>query len=324
MIMTAPRPTHVPVLLQECIDLLDVRPDGVYVDCTTGLGGHSREILKRLGPNGRLLCIDKDSEALSSARANLSVGSGSPTLEFVHADHRELGQIAADHGIERFDGILMDLGVSSLQLGSADRGFSFGLNGPLDMRMNPSSGGVTAADIVNTWPESSLADLFWRYGEERNSRRLARAVVAARPLETTWDLARAAEQVAGNARGRPLLHPATKAFLALRIVVNGELDSLTDVLPLARDLLSSGTPSHHGGRLVIIAFHSLEDRIVKQFFRAESTDCICPPVIPVCRCGHKASLRLLTPKAIRPSEDEVAANPRARSAVLRAAERITP
>jgi 16S rRNA (cytosine1402-N4)-methyltransferase len=308
------------VLLQECIDLLDVRPDGQYIDCTTGLGGHSRAILERLGPEGRLLCIDKDAEALSSARASLTRGVGRP-VSFAHADHRELGAIAAEHGFHDVDGILMDLGVSSMQLGTADRGFSFGLEGPLDMRMDPSNEGPTAADIVNTLSESSLADLFWRYGEERRSRRLAKAVVAARPLQTTWDLARAAEQVAGNVRGRTLIHPATRAFLALRIVVNGELDSLTDVLPLARDLLSSGTPNRHGGRLVVIAFHSLEDRIVKQFFRESASECICPPRLPECRCGHTRTMKLVTSKAKRPSDEEVAKNPRARSAVLRAAER---
>jgi 16S rRNA (cytosine1402-N4)-methyltransferase len=192
--MATPRPVHVPVLLHECIDLLDIRPGGAYIDATTGLGGHARAICERLGPEGKLLCIDKDADALESARASLRAGIGSPTVSWVHADFRRIGEVAADYGFYDVDGILMDLGVSSMQLGTPGRGFAFGLEGPLDMRMDPSSEGPTAADIVNTWSESSLADLFWRYGEERQSRRLAKAVVAARPLRTTWDLARAAEQ----------------------------------------------------------------------------------------------------------------------------------
>jgi 16S rRNA (cytosine1402-N4)-methyltransferase len=214
----------------------------------------------------------------------------------------------------------MDLGISSFQIGEARRGFAFALEGPLDMRMDPDSGGITAEEIVNTWDETSLADLFYQLGEERQSRRIARSIVYNRPLQTTWDLARSVEQALGGTRRQTHIHPATKVFQALRLYVNGELDTLSVALPLAQSLLGSG--NSHGGRLAVISFHSLEDRIVKQYFRRESTQCICPPGMPECRCGHVATLRELTRKAIRPSEAEVAGNPRSRSAVLRAVERI--
>lgn len=316
--MTAPTPVHVPVLLRETLDLLDVRPGGSYIDCTTGLGGHSSEIAARMGETGRLLCLDQDREALEFARAKLAPFGR--RVSFAHANFRELADVAKREGFQDVDGILMDLGISSFQIGEARRGFAFALEGPLDMRMDPASGGITAEEIVNTWDETSLANLFFQLGEERQSRRIARAVVAARPLRTTWDLARSVEQAVGGSRRQTHIHPATKVFLALRLRVNGELDTLHAALPQAHGLLDTG--NHHGGRLAVISFHSLEDRIVKQYFRRESTGCICPPDLPVCRCGHVATLRDLTRKAIRASEAEVAANPRARSAVLRAAERI--
>jgi 16S rRNA (cytosine1402-N4)-methyltransferase len=228
--------------------------------------------------------------------------------------------VAAREGFQDADGILMDLGISSFQIGEARRGFAFALEGPLDMRMDPDSGGITAGEIVNTWDETSLADLFYQLGEERQSRRIARSIVFNRPLQTTWDLARSVEQALGGTRRQTHIHPATKVFQALRLYVNGELDTLSVALPLAQSLLGSG--NSHGGRLAVISFHSLEDRIVKQYFRRESTQCICPPGMPECRCGHVATLRELTRKAIRPSEAEVAGNPRSRSAVLRAVERI--
>lgn len=318
VVMTAPTPVHVPVLLREAIDLLDVREGGLYIDCTTGLGGHSEAIARAMGDTGRLLCFDQDREALEFARTKLAPFGRRAT--FVHANFREIATIAAQEGFQEVDGILMDLGVSSFQMGTAARGFAFALEGPLDMRMDPGSGGLTAADIVNTWDESSLADLIYEYGEERQSRRIARAIVRNRPLQTTWDLARSVEQAVGGARRHTQIHPATKVFQALRIRVNGELDSLHAALPLAHSLLGSG--NNHGGRLAVISFHSLEDRIVKQYFRRESTGCLCPPQLPVCRCGHAATLRELSRRGIRPSEAEVAANPRSRSAVLRAAERI--
>ncbi len=320
MVVMTNQPSHTPVLLEAAIDYLDVRPGGTYIDCTTGLGGHSEAVAGRLGEQGRLLCMDQDRDALEFARAKLAPFGR--RVSFAHGNFRDLAEIAAEHGITKADGILMDLGISSMQIGTAERGFAFGLEGPLDMRMDADSGGETAADIVNTWDETSLANLIYTYGEERQSRRIARAIVAARPLGTTWELARAVEQAVGGARGRTQIHPATKVFLALRIRVNGELDSLDAALPQALSLLDGPGPDSHGGRLVVISFHSLEDRIVKQYIRQEAKDCLCPPGLPVCRCGHVATLRDLTRRAVRPSDEEVARNPRARSAVLRAAERI--
>jgi 16S rRNA (cytosine1402-N4)-methyltransferase len=314
------QPTHVPVMLDEAMRYLAVRPGGTYIDCTTGLGGHSEAIATAMGSEGRLLCLDQDRDALEFARARLAPFGR--RVSFAHGNFRDLASLAGQEGFHDVDGILMDLGVSSMQFGVAERGFAFGLEGPLDMRMNQSAGGETAADIVNTWDDGELADLIYKYGEERQSRRIARAIVAARPLRTTWDLARAVERAVGGARGRTQIHPATKVFLALRIRINGELDSLDAALPQAHSLLGFGTDDRGAGRLVVISFHSLEDRMVKQYIRRESSDCLCPPELPVCRCGHVATLKNLTPKAVLPGEDEIARNPRARSAVLRAAERI--
>ncbi|MBH76789.1 MAG: 16S rRNA (cytosine(1402)-N(4))-methyltransferase [Dehalococcoidia bacterium] len=317
-VQTSPQTPHTPVLLTEALGYLAVREGGTYIDCTAGAGGHSAAIAKAMGEKGSLLCIDQDNEALEFARARLApYGS---RVSFARGNFRDLHKIAADKGFESVDSILMDLGVSSIQLDTPERGFAFAHEGPLDMRMDQSSDGMTAADIVNTWDEQALANLFREHGEVRGSRRIARAVIAARPLRSTWDLAKAVEQAAGGARDRTQQHPATKVFLALRIRVNGELDSLSTALPLARSLLGFG-PSHQGGRMVTIAFHSLEDRIVKQFFGRESRDCLCPPVLPECRCDHRATLSLLTRRAVRPSDNEVARNPRSRSGVLRAAQR---
>lgn len=314
-----PSPVHVPVLLSEALHYLAVRPGGRYIDCTTGLGGHSSAIAEELGAEGRLLCMDQDADALEFARTKLAPFGR--RVSFVHGNFRDIASVAQAEGFTAVDGILMDLGISSMQIGRAERGFAFGLDGPLDMRMDPSSGGITAAEIVNEWDETSIANLFYTYGEERQSRRIAASVVHNRPIATTWELARAVEQAVGGARGRTQIHPATKVFLALRIRVNGELDSLDAALPQAHSLLGFGT-AHRGGRLVVISFHSLEDRVVKQYIRHEATDCICPPQVPVCRCGHAATLRDLTRRAVKPGDEEVARNPRSRSAVLRAAERL--
>lgn len=319
VVMTSPF-THTSVLVPEALHFLAVKPGGSYIDCTTGLGGHSQAIMEALGPSGRLLCIDQDREALEFARARLAPFGR--RVSFAHGNFRELALMALAEGFSDVDGILMDLGISSMQIQRPERGFAFGLDGPLDMRMDADGTSPTAAEIVNTWDETSLADLFFRLGEERQSRRIATAVVRARPLQTTSELARIVEQVVGGARGKTQIHPATKVFLALRIRVNSELDSLDAALPLAHNLLGSGTAPGQGGRLVVISFHSLEDRIVKQYIRRESSDCVCPPGLPICRCGHRATLRDLTRKAVKPGPAELIANPRARSAVLRAAERI--
>lgn len=319
VVVMTPPPVHIPVLLPEALHFLAVRPGGRYIDCTTGLGGHSTAIAQELGDEGRLLCMDQDADALEFARTKLAPFGR--RVSFVHGNFRDIASVAQAEGFTTVDGILMDLGISSMQIGRAERGFAFGLEGPLDMRMDPSSGGITAAEIVNEWDETSIANLFFTYGEERQSRRIASAVVRNRPIATTWELAKAVEQVVGGARGRTQIHPATKVFLALRIRVNGELDSLDAALPQAHSLLGFGT-AHGGGRLVVISFHSLEDRVVKQYMRREATDCLCPPQVPLCRCGHVATLRDLTRRAVKPGDAEVARNPRARSAVLRAAERL--
>jgi len=308
-------PSHIPVLLHETLSWLDPQPGGRYVDATVGLGGHAAEILARATPGGRLLAIDRDPEALREARARLAAYGD--RIMFAQARFDALDEIARREGFERVQGVLLDLGVSSLQLDAAERGFSFQQEGPLDMRMGPDAS-ITAAEIVNRWPEDELARIIYTYGEERRSRRVARAIVAARPLRTTRELADVVARAAGGggrtAVGR--LHPATRTFQALRIAVNGELEALEAVLPQAAGLLAPG------GRLAVIAFHSLEDRIVKQFMARESTDCICPPRQPYCTCGHRATLTRLTRKPVRAREEEVSRNPRSRSARLRVAERL--
>jgi 16S rRNA (cytosine1402-N4)-methyltransferase len=283
---------HVPVLLEETLELLAVRPGGLWVDGTLGLGGHAEAVLRRAAPDGRLLGLDRDQEALERARARLVPFGARVRLE--HADYRE---IPARLGDERASGILLDLGVSSLQLDDAERGFSFMREGPLDMRMDRTERG-TAAEIVNRMRESELADLIHEYGEEPFSRRIARAIARAREqerIETTTRLAEIVRRAAPRSR-RPGLHPATRTFQALRIRVNRELDGLGEAIERAAACLRTG------GRLVVIAFHSLEDRAAKEAFRSLA--------------GR--GFRLLTKKPVRPTEAEVRANPRARSARLRA------
>lgn len=305
---------HRPVMLREALEALAVHPGGTYVDCTVGLGGHAVAILEAASPDGRLLGIDADPEALAVARERLAPFGERATL--VEANFLDLAAVAAARGFSQVDGVLFDLGVSSLQLESAGRGFSFQVEAPLDMRFNPRQR-RTAAELVNELGAEELARLLWEFGEERQSRRIARALVAQRPLRTTLDLAKAVEQAVGRGwAGRSKTHPATKTFLALRIAVNEELDALVDGVRAAHGLLG------FGGHLVVIAFHSLEDRIVKRFLRREASACICPPGIPICRCGHQPTLRLVARRALRPSPGEVAANPRSRSARLRAAQRV--
>ena len=311
--MSASTPTHVPVMLDEVLEGLAVHPGGRYIDATVGLGGHAEAISRAAAPGGRLLGIDADPEALNLARARLAPFGDAIVL--VHGNFREIASHARRAGFPRVDGVLFDLGVSSYQLDASGRGFSFQRDEPLDMRMDPGSE-RSAADIVNSGSEQELAKLIRRYGEERRSRAIARAIIANRPLRTTADLVGAIEQAAGRGRERRI-HPATLTFQALRIAVNRELDSLGDTLSAACSLLD-GT----GTRLVVIAFHSLEDRIVKDFMRRESRDCICPPRLPICRCGHVATLRLVSRRVRKPSADEIASNPRARSARLRVAERL--
>jgi len=309
--MTDPAGNHVAVLLDETIAALAPHTGGRYLDGTVGLGGHAERILDESSPNGSLLGLDRDHEALSLARVRLQRFGARAAL--VHANYAEAVAVAADAGITPLSGLLLDLGVSSLQLDRPERGFSFRAEGPLDMRFDPTTG-ESANDLVNGAGEEELADVIWRYGEERASRRIARAIVRSRPIRTTTQLARIIERVVGRPGQR--VSPATRTFQALRIAVNRELENLASILEDSRSLLESG------GRLAVITFHSLEDRIVKQFIQRESRDCVCPPGLPECRCGHTASFRPINRSPITPSEDETRRNPRSRSAKLRSAVRV--
>lgn len=305
-------PRHEPVMLHEVVEALAVRPGGRYVDATVGLGGHARAIVEAAQPGGRLLGIDRDPQALVIATERLAPYGDAVVL--ARGEFAEVARICEERGFTPIDGILIDAGVSSLQLDTEGRGFSFRRDEPLDMRMDP-DGPTTAADLVNSTSEHDLAGIIFEYGEERRSRRIAHAIVERRPLRTTGDLARAVEAAVGR-RPQARIHPATLTFQALRIAVNGELDQLERALDAAHDLLAPG------GRLAVISFHSLEDRMVKQFIREHARDCICPPKQPICTCDHRATLRDVVRGGRTASDDEVARNPRARSARLRAAERL--
>ncbi len=309
---------HKPVLLQETIDGLAVDPGKHFIDGTLGGGGHARAILEASAPDGRLLALDADPDAIARCRKRLApLGAGLAPYHhrviLIHANFADMECVARSHGFSRVDGVLLDLGLSSFQLAARERGFSFQLDGPLDMRFDPRQG-RTAADLVNTLTEAEIADLLWRYGEERRSRRIAREIARRRPLYTTAQMGEAVIAAVGR-RGR--LHPATRTFMALRIAVNDELTALQAVLPQAMRLLTPGQ-----GRLAVLSYHSLEDRLTKHWFQREARDCICSIDVPECRCGHKAILRILTRKPIRPSPEEVKANRRSRSARLRLAERL--
>ena len=304
------QPPHQPVLYHEIIHALHPFSPGLYVDGTVGAGGHAWGILDICKPEGRLLGLDLDPQALKLANQRLSVFN--PRVTLVQASYTTLLEQMRRLGWQHVNGIVLDLGVSSIQLDRPERGFSFLNEGPLDMRFGPDQP-TNAEDLVNTLPEADLADLIWRYGEEPQSRRIARAIMAARPLHTTRELAEVVSRVTGGRRGR--LHPATRTFQALRIAVNQELQTIETVLPLVVEALIPG------GRLAVITFHSLEDRIVKQFIRRESKDCICPPEQPDCNCQHEASLIDITRHPIVATEEEKSENSRARSAHLRIAEK---
>lgn len=304
-------PGHEPVMLEECISALQIQRGGRYIDCTVGGGGHAAAILEESSPGGRLIGIDADPHAIRVARGKLKPYGKDVIL--VNENFKYLENICTRHGFSPVNGVLFDLGMSSLQLEEAGRGFSFRQDSPLDMRFSDRQD-LTAADIVNTYPEVELARLLHRYGEEQRNRQIARCIVERRPLGTTQELARVVEQAVGGTRGR--IHPATKTFQALRIAVNHELENLELALEQAVNLLGNG------GRLVVISFHSLEDRLVKGFFRREAQWCICPPGMPACICGHTPRLKVLSKKAFRPSLVEVQTNPRSRSARMRVAERI--
>jgi 16S rRNA (cytosine1402-N4)-methyltransferase len=302
---------HIPVLLRAVLDGLNIRPGGVLVDGTVGAGGHSAAILDS-APDVRIIGFDRDPRSLDIAARRLAPYGERANL--FHANYDQMERILSEHSIAHVDGILLDLGISSMHVDEADRGFTFKTDAPLDMRFDPSENQQSAADVVNTYDAEELANILYEYGEEPQSRAIARAIIAARPLHSTRQLA---DVIARAHRGaREKIHPATRTFQALRIAVNDELGALERVLPQALNLLNSS------GRLAIISFHSLEDRIVKNFMRDESTDCICPPKQPVCTCGHVARIALVNRKPITADEEELSANPRSRSAKLRVAEKL--
>jgi len=312
---------HQPVLYQQILDALNPRSDGFYVDGTIGAGGHASGVLQASSPGCQLLGLDVDPQALDLARERLEDFGDRAILR--HGSYTALASELDKLGWDVVDGVLLDLGVSSMQLDSAERGFSFQADAPLDMRFDPGAP-YRAADLVNDLPQDELADLIYEYGEERRARQIARAIVGERPVNTTVQLANIVAgaipfrgRQKGRKSGRKRAHPATRTFQALRIAVNGELDAVREVLPIAMEALAPG------GRLAVISFHSLEDRIVKRFTRRESRDCICPPRQPVCTCEHIARLVEITRQPVRPDQDEVNANPRARSARLRVAEKLS-
>jgi 16S rRNA (cytosine1402-N4)-methyltransferase len=298
---------HVPVLLQEVLAGLQPRPGGRYIDGTLGAGGHAAAILQACAPDGRLLGMDRDPVALTAARAALAPFGG--RAQIVHGSYTEMGDAA--RGFAPVDGILLDLGLSSLQLDDPARGFAFQHDGPLDMRFDPQAE-LTAAEIVNTWPLAELADIIFQFGEERHSRRIAAAIGRARPLRTTTELAAVVAQAVGGRREK--IHPATRTFQALRMAVNGELEAVAAVLPLAVSLLGPG------GRLAVIAFHSLEDRLVKDFIRAQARPPADDPARPPAH--FVPVLSEVTRKPVMATAEEIARNPRARSARLRLAEKL--
>ena len=302
---------HIPVLIDDVVNALDVRPGKRYVDCTMGGGGHSLAIIEQSQPGGQLIGIDADPEAINLAQHNLYDYFENTTL--INDNFSHLEYICAATAFTPVDGILFYLGLSSLQLESTERGFSFQRSGPLDMRFNPDEN-LTAADIINKMPEEKLAQLIRIYGEEPFANRIAKEIVRNRPITDTALLAELVSITVGARHGR--IHPATRTFQALRIAVNRELEYLTSALEQAIKCLGKG------GRLVVISYHSLEDRIVKNFLLKESKNCLCPPNITECRCNHNAKLSILTKNAILPSDNEVDTNTRSRSAKLRAAARL--
>ena len=307
--------THKPVLLAECLEGLNIRPDGVYVDGTLGRAGHSLEIAKRL-ETGRLICLDRDQAALDAAAVRLRDYKDRVTL--VHANFENLTEVLSELGVSRAAGMLFDLGVSSPQLDDASRGFSYMADAPLDMRMDRSDS-LTAWDIVNTWDAAALRKILYEYGEERYAPKIAAAIErrrSERPIETTLELADLIRSAMPPAALREKQHPAKRSFQAIRIAVNDELGAVSRMMEAAIPLLAPG------GRLAVITFHSLEDRIVKSAMQQAAKGCTCPPEFPVCVCGKKPQIRIVTRKPIVSGPAELEENPRARSAKLRIAEKL--
>ena len=308
--------THRPVLLDECIEALNIRPEGVYLDGTLGRAGHSREIARRLSGSGRLICVDRDQAALDAAQERL--GEWMDRVTLVHSNFDRVSEILDELGISGVDGMLFDLGVSSPQLDDGSRGFSYMADAPLDMRMDRSEG-LTAADVVNTWSQEELRRILFQYGEERYAPLIAAAIVRhreERPIETTLELVDIIKEAMPARALKEKQHPAKRSFQAIRIAVNDELSSVDRMIQGAVPRLNKG------GRLAVITFHSLEDRIVKTGFGAFAKGCICPPDFPVCVCGRTPDIKLVNKKPILPSQQEIEENPRARSAKLRVAEKL--
>ncbi len=308
-------PKHISVLLDECIENLNIKPDGIYLDGTLGMGGHSYEIASRLS-TGRLICIDRDETAIE--RAGRRLAPFGERVRLVHGNFSDAAAILDSLGIGGADGMLFDLGVSSPQLDEAERGFSYMAEAPLDMRMDR-SGGLTAWEVVNTWSEERLNRILWDYGEERCARRITAAILkrrAERPIGTTQELVDIIRSAMPAAALREKQHPAKRTFQAIRIAVNDELGAIAAMMDTAPDRLNKG------GRLCVISFHSLEDRIVKSGIQARERGCTCPREAPVCTCGFVQTLRSVSRKPILPTEEEIERNPRARSAKLRVAERV--
>ena len=304
-------PKHKPVLYHEILIGLDPKNPHRYIDATLGAGGHAWGILNASSPKGELFGLDVDPTAIALAKEQLS--DFKKRINIVQGSYTTLLEQLERIGWDKVQGIVLDLGVSSMQIDTPSRGFSFLKDGDLDMRFSPAFEN-TAADIVNTYKEEDLAKIFWQYGEERKSRVLAKAIIKERPFYRSLELSDFIKKIIGKQQYK--IHPATRVFQALRIEVNKELEALNRVLPQTINALSSG------GRVAIISFHSLEDRLVKQFFKLESKDCICPSGQPICNCGHKAKIKEVNRKPIRPTEKEIEANPRARSARLRIAQKL--
>ena len=308
--------SHVSVLLRECIEALRIKPNGIYVDCTTGGGGHSLEIAKRLTDGGRLIAIDRDEDALRAAGRRLA--DFADRVTFVHSNYAMLQSVLADLGVPGVDGVLADLGVSSYQLDTAERGFSYMQDAPLDMRMDREQP-LRAYDVVNTYSEEELRRILYDFGEEKFARNIAANIVKKRsehPIETTLELAELVKASMPKAAREGGHHPAKRTFQAIRIEVNSELSSIPPALDAAVHALNPE------GRITVITFHSLEDRLVKQKFAALSSGCTCPREFPVCVCGKKPVVRVITKKPVTAGEDELEVNPRSRSAKLRVAEKI--
>lgn len=302
---------HSPVLYQLSIEILQPESKGRYVDGTLGAGGHAKGILEASSPDGQLLGLDVDNQALEIAKSFLA--SYSKRAFIRKGSYAEIDSHLQQLGWDCVNGILLDLGLSSMQLDTADRGFSFFKEAPLDMRFDPMTG-ISAEELLNSWDEQAIADMIWKFGEEPKSRQIAREIVKQRSIRTTTELADLVLKVYKGKRGK--VHPATRTFQAIRMAVNQELETLEQGLERSVEALCSA------GRLAVISFHSLEDRMVKQFFQRESRDCICPPEQPGCTCGHMASVRILTKKPLIPDKEEIEENPRSRSAKLRAVEKI--